>query len=174
MEVEVQVQGGAKALDERDGAALAARHAQFAARAPAQGREQGAHEGAQDGRAQVSVVGQAVAQRKGQRGHPLADRDPGSTQSTRRAAVSAMRRPPQDGQKPRPLQENGTRRSWPQTAQRTRRKPKARIPQRGSPELALHEAREVRAGLAGRRARKVSSSLGRREVERRLLGAVGT
>jgi hypothetical protein len=44
----------------------------------------------------------------------------GSTLSTRLAAGSAMRRPPQLGQKPRPLHENGTKRSKPQTAQRRR------------------------------------------------------
>ena len=34
----------------------------------------------------------------------------------------------QEGQKPRPLQENATTSSWPQTGQRTRAKPFARIP----------------------------------------------
>jgi hypothetical protein len=33
------------------------------------------------------------------------------------AARSAMRRPPQLGQKPRPLHENGTRRSWLQASE---------------------------------------------------------
>lgn len=44
-------------------------------------------------------------------------------------AVSAMRRPPQEGQMPRPLQENATSRSSPQRVQRTRAKPLARMPQ---------------------------------------------
>ena len=47
----------------------------------------------------------------------------GSTSSTRRAAYSVMRRPPQLGQKPRPLQENGTSRSKAQSLHRRRAKP---------------------------------------------------
>jgi len=39
------------------------------------------------------------------------------------AAVSAMRRPPQEGQNPRPLQEKATRMSLPQDRQLTRAKP---------------------------------------------------
>jgi hypothetical protein len=39
------------------------------------------------------------------------------TRSTRCAAVSAMRRPPQLGQKPRRLHEKGRRRSQPQSSQ---------------------------------------------------------
>ena len=45
------------------------------------------------------------------------------------AARVAMRRPPHDGQKPRPLQENGTRRWWCPSGQRSQAKPWA-----GSPE----------------------------------------
>jgi hypothetical protein len=41
----------------------------------------------------------------------------GSTWSMSWAARSAMRRPPQLGQKPRPLHENGTRRSWLQASE---------------------------------------------------------
>ena len=41
----------------------------------------------------------------------------GSTRSTRNAAVSAMRRPPHEGQNPRPLQENPTTRSCPHPSQ---------------------------------------------------------
>jgi len=50
-------------------------------------------------------------------------------QSTRRAAVSAIRRPPQEGQNPRPLHEKATRRSWPQPSQCTRMNPRASTPQ---------------------------------------------
>ncbi len=53
----------------------------------------------------------------------------GSTSSTIRAAHSVMRRPPQLGQKPRPLQENGTSRSTAQSAHRRRAKPCASTPQ---------------------------------------------
>jgi hypothetical protein len=45
------------------------------------------------------------------------------------AATSAMRRAPQEGQKPRPLHEKATSSSRLQREQRTRAKPKARIPQ---------------------------------------------
>ena len=41
----------------------------------------------------------------------------GITRSTSLAAVSAIRRPPQDGQNPRPLQEKATSRSWLQPVQ---------------------------------------------------------
>jgi hypothetical protein len=53
----------------------------------------------------------------------------GSTPSTSRAALSVMRRPPQLGQKPRPLHENGTSRSSVHSVHRRRAKPCARIPQ---------------------------------------------
>ena len=47
-----------------------------------------------------------------------------------RAARSAIHRPPQEGQIPRPLQLNGTGRSKAQSPQRTRAKPCACTPQR--------------------------------------------
>jgi restriction endonuclease Mrr len=53
----------------------------------------------------------------------------GKTRSTRWAALSAMRRPPHEGQKPLPLHENATNRSLPHASQCTRRKPWARMPQ---------------------------------------------
>jgi len=53
----------------------------------------------------------------------------GITSSTRCAALRAMRRAPHEGQNPRRLQENATRFSWAQPAQRRRRKPCARRPQ---------------------------------------------
>lgn len=55
---------------------------------------------------------------------------PGITRSTSHAAVSAMRRAPHDGQKPRPLHENATTSSLPHPAHHTRAKPCAGIPQR--------------------------------------------
>jgi len=54
----------------------------------------------------------------------------GSTRSTNCAAVSAMRRPSHEGQKPRPLHEKAATRSRPQPSQCTRTKPWARTPQR--------------------------------------------
>ena len=56
----------------------------------------------------------------------------GSTWSTRCAARSAIRRPPQLGQKPRPLHENATRRSEWQVSQRNRANPAARKQRRNA------------------------------------------
>src|SRR3954453_12644932 len=52
----------------------------------------------------------------------------GITQSTRWAALCAMRRAPQEGQNPRRLQEKATSFSWPHSPQRNLRKPCARMP----------------------------------------------
>ncbi len=52
----------------------------------------------------------------------------GKTWSTRWAAVSAMRRAPQEGQHPRPRHENATRNSYPQREQGARANPWAKIP----------------------------------------------
>jgi hypothetical protein len=52
----------------------------------------------------------------------------GMTWSTRCAAVCAARRAPHEGQKPRFLQLNATSLSCPQSPQRSRRKPWARMP----------------------------------------------
>lgn len=51
---------------------------------------------------------------------------PGQHRIHQVSARSVMRRPPQLGQKPRPLHENGTSRSKAQVPQRTRAKPWAR------------------------------------------------
>src|SRR5438093_8772983 len=61
----------------------------------------------------------------------LAARNPtsGMTRSTRCAAVSAIRRPPQDGHMPRDLQEKATTRSSLQVWQKIRRKLRASTPQ---------------------------------------------
>jgi hypothetical protein len=77
VEVEVEVQGGAEALDEGDGAALAARSAPVLPRAPAELGEECADEGAQHGAREPRVVGAAIAKRIGKREHPLADRHSG-------------------------------------------------------------------------------------------------
>src|SRR5439155_13400128 len=61
----------------------------------------------------------------------LAARNPtsGMTPSTRCAAVSAIRRPPQDGHMPRDLQKKARTRSSLQVWQKIRRKPRASTPQ---------------------------------------------
>jgi len=72
VEVNVAVQRAAEALDEGDGAALRARNLALLARAATQRREDAAHEDAEHGLHQRCVVGEPVAQREGQREHPLA------------------------------------------------------------------------------------------------------
>jgi len=77
VEVQVQVQGGAEALDERDGAARAARSGPLQSSAPAKLGEERTDEGAQHAAREARVVGAAVAERVGKREHPLADRHGG-------------------------------------------------------------------------------------------------
>jgi len=81
----------------------------------------------QQRREQLRLSGQQKAQGNRQREHPLAHRNRGITQSTRWAAVSAMRRAPQEGQKPRRLHEKATSFLWPHSLQRSRRNPCARM-----------------------------------------------
>ena len=93
-----------------------------------QGAEHSRDEDLQHIAHQTSVVGEPVAQSERQREHPLSDGDGGQHRSTRCAAVSAIRRPAQELQNPRPLQENATTRSSPQLSQCTRKKPWASTP----------------------------------------------
>ena len=85
-------------------------------------------------------------------------------------APSAVRRAPHDGQKPRRLQLKATRLSWPQSAQRRRRKPWARMPHsrkasnlsftncgRSAPAAASASAKKVAACCCTRRYRVVCS-----------------
>jgi hypothetical protein len=83
----------------------------------------------QHGGQQMGMCGKQQAQRDRKRQHPLAHRHPGDDVIARRAAVSTMRRAPQPGQKPRRLQLKATSFSWAQSAQRRRRKPRAKMPQ---------------------------------------------
>jgi len=55
-----------------------------------------------------------------------------------------MRRAPHDGQEPRRLQLNATSLSWPQSPQRSRRKPWARIALQEGVELVLHKPWQFR------------------------------
>lgn len=88
---------------------------------------------------------------------PLAD---GNTRPLRAgpgcATVSAMRRPPQDGKKPRPLHENATRRSWPQASQWTRVNPCASTPHSRSARISRSTNRATGAPRSIARARDVS------------------
>jgi len=77
VEVEVCIQSGAEALDEGDGAALAARNAPLMSRVPAELGEERAEEDAEHFAREPRVVGAAVAERVGKREDPLANRHVG-------------------------------------------------------------------------------------------------
>jgi len=94
--------------------------------------------------------------------------------ASRWAARSVIRRPPQLGQKPRPLQEQGTSRSRAQPSQRSRTKPWARMPQvrnsrNSRPKMDTQTqglgraARSIRC-RAVRRLRVIQPDLGRRAI----------
>ena len=86
-----------------------------------------------------------------------------------------MRRAPQEGQNPRRLQLKASSLSWPQSPQRSRKKPWARMPhsrKASSFELVLHELRQGGPGggfCLGDEGRGV---LLHQSVQRGLLGAV--
>ena len=65
----------------------------------------------------------------------------GSTSSTMRAAKAAMRRPPQQGQKPRPLQEKGTSLWWSQLVHWSQAKPEVGSPQWTKPSSSRRTCR---------------------------------
>jgi hypothetical protein len=75
--VDVHVEGVSEALHEGDGPALASGDAPLHPRPTPERAEDRAHEDAQDGAREWGVVGEAVAQREGQREHPLPHRDLG-------------------------------------------------------------------------------------------------
>jgi hypothetical protein len=74
MEVEIRIEGGPEALDEGDGAALAARETPVTPRAPAELGEERAEEGAEHLAREPRVVEAAVAKRVREREDPLSDR----------------------------------------------------------------------------------------------------
>ena len=97
----------------------------------------------------------------------------GMTWSTRCAAVCAIRLAPHDGQKPRRLQEKATSLSWPQSPQRSRRKPWARTAAfEEGVELVLHKLRQVGAGSGFGLGEEGRGVLLHQAVQRGLLGAV--
>jgi hypothetical protein len=83
----------------------------------------------------------------------------GSTASTRWAASSAIRRPPQLGQKPCRLQEKGTRRSKAQPSHRTRAKPRLSAPQ-------VKNSRNSRSTKRGSPPSSVRSATSRKKVSK--------
>ena len=86
MKMHVEIQGIAEALHEGDGAALRVAAASAQPRPPSQRAEHGAHEEAEHRTRERAVVGQAVAQREGQREHPLPNR------RRRKDVIDQMRR----------------------------------------------------------------------------------
>jgi len=129
MEVDVQLETAAEALDHRDGAGLAVRDAESSRRARVEGEQcPGIH--AQHRATQGVIPGQAVAQAIGQREHPLAHRHPRQQVVDEGGRVLRHPPPPQLEQKPRRLHEKGTSRSNAHSGHRSRVKPSARIPQR--------------------------------------------
>ena len=77
MEMQVQVQRRAEALEESDRAALLGAHAPVPPNAPPQLREERAQEGAEHFARELAVVSAAVAKRVREREHPLPDRHRG-------------------------------------------------------------------------------------------------
>jgi len=128
MEMEVEIQGIAEALHERDGAAMRVAAASAQTRSSSQGGEDGAHEEAEHRARKRAVVGHAVAQREGQREHPLPHGDLGQHAVHEVSRGVGHAAAPQAGQKPRPLHEKATSHSRAQASQRTRTKPWARMP----------------------------------------------
>jgi len=96
----------------------------------------------------------------------------GNKWSTKCAARSAMRRPPQLGQNPRPLHENGTSRFRPQSSHRTRANPRASTPHprnsRNSCSTNRGRPRPSRARAAA--ARKASRQIQDDSIEGRVRG----
>jgi hypothetical protein len=116
MEVHVRVERAAEPLDDHDGAAAPMLETLIAC-AIVEHAKDAADQHARDLAAQRVISGQLVPEAVRQTQHPLSDRHIRKTQSTRCAARSAIRRPAQLGHSVRPLQENGTSRSKPQSSQ---------------------------------------------------------
>ena len=130
VKVDVGIGGRTKSLDQRDRAAVSLLGLQLGL------IEQEARDGAvhhvQWG---VTSLGCAASSRRRELGNRTWQTRThwhtgtrGMTWSSRRAAAWAMRLAPHDGQKPRRLQLNANSSSWPQSPQRRRRKPWARMP----------------------------------------------
>lgn len=75
VKVKVEIQRGAEALEERDGAALRGSGPPVMSRTAAQLGEEGPHESAKHRTRECRVVGTAVTERVGKREYPLADRN---------------------------------------------------------------------------------------------------
>ena len=77
VEVNIQVERRAEALDESNRAALLGPDSPLPLHPPSKLREQGSEEGAKHGARELRVVGTAVTEGIGQRKHPLPNRDLG-------------------------------------------------------------------------------------------------
>src|ERR1700674_2899307 len=94
------------------------------------------------------------------------------TQSTRCAALCAMRRAPQEGQNPRRLQEKATSFSCAHSGQRTRRKPWARMPHsRKASNSSLTNSGKLAPVSASTCAKKLSRCSKDHLIQRRFFGA---
>ncbi len=146
-----QVQGRPESLEERHRPGQSLADAEEQPRTTPLVLECGTQKTAQDLGREPRVSSAPIAERIGQREDPHCRvGTSGSIRSTRWAAVSAMRRPPRDGQKPRPLLAKATSRSWPQNAQWTRRKVAGQhAALERSADLPLNEAGDVRPFRSG-------------------------
>ncbi len=119
--------------------------------------KESAQECAQDLRREPCIPGTAVAERIGKCEDPLRTGTTGIRRSTRCAAVSAILRPPHEGQNPRHLHEKATSRSCPQASQWTRKNPWASTPHSRYARISRSTNRTTGAPCPRARARKGSS-----------------
>ena len=99
-----------------------------AGRGATQPGEHAADEQVQHGGGQRGVKGQLIAQGEGQRQDPLAHGHPGDDAIDQVGGSSLMRRPPQEGQKPRLFQESAISDSSPHLLHLSRANPWDRNP----------------------------------------------
>ncbi len=129
MEMRRQVQRRSEALNESDRAVVPTRNPEEPPRPQSLVGEERTQEGPQDLGHQPCIPGTSVSKGIRKREYPLTEGHAGGgagrlrVPTTSQAAVSAILRPPQDGQKPRHLQENATSRSYPHASQWTRKNP---------------------------------------------------
>jgi len=116
--------------------------------------------------AEAVIPGKPIAKLEAKAQDPL---------STRCAARSVIRRPPQLGRKPRPLHENATNRSVPQSVQRERAKPCASTPHGRIAETRASRTRGRHARAHVERARRGRSedARGRRGDDPNVVGGAG-
>ena len=127
MEMDVEIHRSAKTLDDDHRPAPAVPDPSLT-RPVAQEAEHRSHARADHRAAQVVIPGEPVTQTMREAQDPLAHGHRREHPVDQVRGRSAIRRPPQLGQNPRPRQENGTSRSRPHAVQRNRAKPPASQP----------------------------------------------